>query len=214
MEEDSDLIRTMEMTEADAVKALENGEVDGIFYSGEDPSLTVSGSGFPQSILQMILENIRRESRRWRCGAAPSGRNGGSSGSHVGLWRRSGAGFPGRKDNDGTAQFFYALLGMACLYGCFIGYNSAMELQANLTPLAARRCAGPVNRLSLVLTETLVSFGLHFVNMVLLLAYMKYILKLEFAGSYAEMLPALFLGSMIGVTMECSSQVSGKRARA
>ena len=76
-----------------------------------------------------------------------------------------------------------------------------MELQANLTPLAARRCAGPVNRLSLVLTETLVSFGLHFVNMVLLLAYMKYILKLEFAGSYAEMLPALFLGSMIGVTM-------------
>ena len=57
VEEDSDLIRTMKMTEADAVKALENGEVDGIFYSGEDPSLTVSGSGFPQSILQMILEN-------------------------------------------------------------------------------------------------------------------------------------------------------------
>ena len=35
----------------------------------------------------------------------------------------------------------------------------------------------------------------------ILLAYMKYVLRLEFSGSYAEMLPALFLGSMIGVTM-------------
>ena len=37
--------------------------------------------------------------------------------------------------------------------------------------------------------------------MMILLAYMKYVLRLEFSGSYAEMLPALFLGSMIGVTM-------------
>ena len=76
-----------------------------------------------------------------------------------------------------------------------------MELQAYLTPLAARRCAGPSNRLHVILSETLVSFVLHFINMMLLLAYMKYILRLEFSGSYAEMLPALFLGSMIGVTM-------------
>lgn len=202
VEEDSDLIRTMEMTEADAVKALENGEVDGIFYSGEDPSLTVSGSGFPQSILQMILENYTEGKQTLEDVARlhPEGMEAaveamsdyGDAVEQVSL---------GGRTTDGTAQFFYALLGMACLYGCFIGYNSAMELQANLTPLAARRCAGPVNRLSLVFTETLVSFGLHFANMVLLLAYMKYILKLEFAGSYAEMLPALFLGSMIGVTM-------------
>ena len=202
VEEDSDLIRTMKMTEADAVKALENGEVDGIFYSGEDPSLTVSGSGFPSEYTADDSgELYGGKADAGGCGAAPSGRNGGSSGSHVGLWRRSGTGFPGGRTTDGTAQFFYALLGMACLYGCFIGYNSAMELQANLTPLAARRCAGPVNRLSLVLTETLVSFGLHFVNMVLLLAYMKYILKLGVRGILCRDAPALFLGSMIGVTM-------------
>ena len=107
----------------------------------------------------------------------------------------------GGKTTDGTVQFFYALLGMACLYGCFIGYSSAMEIQANLSPLAARRCAGPVHRLSLVVTEILVSFGIHFVNMLLLLAYMKFVLKLEFAGSYVEMLPVVLMGSMIGVTM-------------
>lgn len=202
MEEDSDLIRTMEMTEADALKALENGEVDGIFYNGEDPSLTVSGSGFPQSILQMILENYTEGKQTLEDVALLH-----PEGMQAAIESMSGYGDAveqvslGGRTTDGTAQFFYALLGMACLYGCFIGYNSAMELQANLTPLAARRCAGPANRLSLVITETLVSFGLHFVNMVLLLAYMKYILKLEFAGSYTEMLPALFLGSMIGVTM-------------
>ena len=52
-----------------------------------------------------------------------------------------------------------------------------------------------------ILSETAVSFGIHFVNMLVLLAYMKYILRLEFAGSYAEMIPVVIIGSMIGVTM-------------
>ena len=202
LEEDSDIIRTEEMTEQEAVNALENGEIDGIFYDGADPSLTVSASGFTQSILQMVLESYMEGKETLEDVAAlhPEGfaaavrsmEDHGDVVEQVSL---------GGKTTDGTAQFFYALLGMACLYGCFIGYSSAMEIQANLSPLAARRCAGPVHRLSLVVTEILVSFGIHFVNMLLLLAYMKFVLKLEFAGSYVEMLPVVLMGSMIGVTM-------------
>lgn len=202
LEEDSELIRTEEMKEEEAVRALENGEIDGIYYDGADPSLTVSASGFPQSILQMVLESYMegRETLEDVALLHPEGLSAavesmedyGSALERVSL---------GGKTTDGTAQFFYALLGMACLYGCFIGYNSAMEIQANLSPLAARRCAGPVHRLSLVVTEILVSFGIHFANMLLLLAYMKFVLKLEFGGSYLEMLPVMLMGSMIGVTM-------------
>ncbi|MBM6852838.1 ABC transporter permease [Mediterraneibacter glycyrrhizinilyticus] len=202
LEEDSDLILTEEMTGQEAEEALENGEIDGIYYDGTDPSLTVSASGFPQSILQMVLESYMEGKETLEDVAAlhPEGfaaavrsmEDHGDVVEQVSL---------GGKTTDGTAQLFYALLGMACLYGCFIGYSSAMEIQANLSPLAARRCAGPVHRLSLVVTEILVSFGIHFVNMLLLLAYMKFVLKLEFAGSYVEMLPVVLMGSMIGVTM-------------
>ena len=48
---------------------------------------------------------------------------------------------------NGSAQFFYALIAMTCLYGCFIGFGSAITLQANLTALAARRCVTPTHKL-------------------------------------------------------------------
>lgn len=202
MEQDSDLLITEEMSEKEAVEALEDGRISGIFYAGEEPSLTVGGSGFPQTILQMVLESYTegKETLMDVAQLHPEGMDAalasmesyGDAVEQVSL---------GGRTTDSTAQFFYALMGMACLYGCFIGYGSAMELQANLTSLAARRCAGPVSRMQMILTELLVSFMLHFINMMILLAYMKYILRLEFGGSFVEMLPVLFVGSMIGVTM-------------
>ncbi len=202
MEQDSDLLEVEKMPEQDAVYALEKGEISGIFYAGEKPSLTVGGSGFPQTILQMVLESYieGKETLEDVASYHPEGMDAAlaSMKSYGDTVEQISLG--GRTTNS-TAQFFYAMIGMACLYGCFIGYGSVMELQANLTPLAARRCAGPANRMKMILTELLVSFTLHFVNMMILLAYMKYILRLEFSGSFAEMLPVLFLGSMIGVTM-------------
>ena len=55
--EGSDLIRVEEMTEEDALEALEKGEVEGIFYAGEETGLTVSGNGFPENILHSVLSS-------------------------------------------------------------------------------------------------------------------------------------------------------------
>ena len=35
----------------------------------------------------------------------------------------------GGRTIDGNVQFFYALIAMACLYGCFIGFGSAIGIQ-------------------------------------------------------------------------------------
>lgn len=202
MEESSDMIHIEQMEEDEALDRLEKGQIDGIFYNGETPALTVGRNGLPESILQIVLENYIEGRKTLEDVAAVSPEKLKDAVSAMEDYTDSVEQVTlGGKTTNGNVQFFYALLGMACLYGCFIGYGSAMELQAYLTPLAARRCAGPANRLHVILSETLVSFVLHFVNMMILLAYMKYVLRLEFSGSYAEMLPALFLGSMIGVTM-------------
>lgn len=202
MEESSDMIHIEQREEDEALDRLEKGQIDGIFYNGETPALTVGRNGLPESILQIVLENYIEGRKTLEDVAAVSPEKLKDAVSAMEDYTDSVEQVTlGGKTTNGNVQFFYALLGMACLYGCFIGYGSAMELQAYLTPLAARRCAGPANRLHVILSETLVSFVLHFVNMMILLAYMKYVLRLEFSGSYAEMLPALFLGSMIGVTM-------------
>ncbi len=107
----------------------------------------------------------------------------------------------GGKTTDGNSQFFYALIAMGCLYGCFIGFGSALTLQANLTALASRRCVTPTHKLKLILSEMLTSFGIHFMNIIILLLYLRYVLHLEFRGEMPQMLLVSFIGCLIGVSM-------------
>ena len=102
---------------------------------------------------------------------------------------------------NGSAQFFYALIAMTCLYGCFIGFGSAITLQANLTALAARRCVTPTHKLKLILSEQIASFLLGYFDVIVLLIYLRYILKLDFQGKIGSMLLISFFGSLIGVSI-------------
>ena len=202
MDESSGLIRAEKMTEEAALKALEKGEAEGIFYVGNDVRLTVSGNGCPESILQSVLasyqsgeeavKDIARLHPEGMQDALEKMKEYDTAVNQVSL---------GGTTIDGNVQIFYALIGMACLYGCFIGFGCALWLQANLTALAARRCVAPVHRLKLILTEFGAGFLVHFANMIVLLAYMRYVLKLEFTGSFAEMTGLVLVGSMFGVSM-------------
>ena len=202
MDESSGLIRAEKMTEEAALQALEKGEAEGIFYVGSDVRLTVSGNGFPESILQSVLasyqsgeeavKDIARLHPEGMQDALEKMKEYDTALNQVSL---------GGTTIDGNVQIFYALIGMACLYGCFIGFVCALWLQANLTALAARRCVAPVHRLKLILTEFGAGFLVHFANMIVLLVYTRYVLKLEFTGSFAEMTGLVLVGSMFGVSM-------------
>ncbi len=86
---------------------------------------------------------------------------------------------------------------MACLYGCFIGFGSAITLQANLTALAARRCVTPTHKLKLILSEQISSFAFGYMDVIILIIYLRYILKLDFQGQIGKMLVVSFLFSEV-----------------
>ena len=102
---------------------------------------------------------------------------------------------------NGSAQFFYALIAMTCLYGCFIGFGSAITLQANLTALAARRCVTPTHKLKLILSRTDCFFfaGLFRCDRVTDLSSLYF--KAGFSGKIGPMLLISFFGSLIGVSI-------------
>lgn len=52
-----DLLKTKEMTETEALKALEEKKISGIYYVGKTPSLTVAGNGMEESILKAVLDS-------------------------------------------------------------------------------------------------------------------------------------------------------------
>ena len=196
------LLAPEEMTEDQAKEKLEEKKISGIYYVGAEPTLTVASNGIEESILQSVLqsyENIRSTVRNI-IRTHPEGIINGlkammkqqNSVQELSL---------GGRTIDGNVQFFYALIAMGCLYGCFIGFGSAISLQANLTALAARRCVTPAHKLKLILSELISSFLIGYVDVVILLLYLRYVLKLDFNGQMGRMLLICFMGSLIGVSM-------------
>ncbi len=196
------LISTQELSEADALSQLENEQISGIYYVGKAPTLTVAVNGIPQSILQSVLSGYEtgKNTIQQIARTHPSGLWSGirqmlnqqETITQVSL---------GGHTINGSVQFFYALIAMTCLYGCFIGFGSAITLQANITALAARRCVTPTHKLKLILSEQIASFLLGYFDVVVLLIYLRYILKLDFQGKIGPMLLISFFGSLIGVSI-------------
>ncbi len=199
---ENELIHTQEMSEDDARNALENHKISGIFYAGQTPSLTVIKNGLEESILQSLLESYQNGKQTLMTIASIHPEDMEQAvlqmSDYSDLVQQVSL---GGKTTDGNAQFFYALIAMACLYGAFIGFGTAITLQANLTPLAARRCVTPTHKLKLIVSEMLASFLLQFVNVLILLIYLRYVLHLDFEGQFSNMLLISLIGSMIGVSM-------------
>ncbi|WP_455504270.1 ABC transporter permease [Blautia sp.] len=196
------LIAAQELSGTAALAKLENEEISGIYYVGKAPSLTVAANGIPQSILQSVLTSYEtgKSTIRQIVRAHPSG-------LWKGIQKMLNQQEPitqvslGGHTINGTVQFFYALIAMTCLYGCFIGFGSAITLQANITALAARRCVTPTHKLKLILSEQIASFLLGYFDVIVLLVYLRYILKLDFQGKIGPMLLISFFGSLIGVSI-------------
>ncbi len=202
VENSGDLISVQEMSSQDALQALKDKKISGIYYAETSPSLTVSASGIPESILQSILESYESNMATLRTILKKH-----PLGLLDGLKQMSNTSdliseiSLGGRTIDGNVQFFYALIAMACLYGCFIGFGSAITLQANLSSLAARRCVTPTHKLHLVLSEQIASFLLGYFDVIVLLLYLRYVLHLDFQGLIGPMLLISLLGSLIGVSL-------------
>lgn len=197
---DQGMLQVTEMDEEAAVEALKNGQIKGIFYSGKSPSLTVAGSNMAETILKSLLdgylqnyammEGIAKENPLAVIGAARALADQKEMVENISV--------KGRTMDDNLA-YFYALISMACLFGCFMGLTCAMELRADQSALAARRSITPVNRFSLIISEMLAAFTVQFFNLCVLLLYMSAVLKLSFGPKWPFLLPVCALGSICGV---------------
>lgn len=202
IEKDGTLIHVETMTDREASQKLKSQEIDGIFYGGKTPYLKVAKSGMAQSIMQSLLESYLNGKNTMESVAEYHPENMKKAAEAMADYQSFVEYVSlGGKSTNSNSVFFYALVGMACLYGCFVGMGSACWLQANVTDLAARQCLSPVHRMTMILTEMLTSFLLHFLNVVILILYLRYVLHMEFQGSMGQMLLISLTGCILGVSM-------------
>ena len=96
--------------------------------------------------------------------------------------------------------YFYSLLAMACMYGSFWGHRVVMEIQANLTPLAARVNLVPVHKLKTFLSSILAALVIQFFELLVLMGYLYFVLQLNFGDKIGYILLTCLFGTIAGLT--------------
>lgn len=201
--EDS-FIKAEEMSEKEAEKKLKDDEICGIFLAGKTPELRIAENGLEQSILQGILEqfqsrmnyiaDVSREKPEKLNEAAASIMKETSA-----VYVEEGA--LGGEKPDGFIQYFFSVIAMTCLFGCYLGLDIAIQLQGNVGAVGARRMVSATKKVRMFLCDAGVAFALDFIITALLMLYMRYILKLEIGNDWPRMLLIAFAGCLMGVAI-------------
>lgn len=201
------LLRVKSESEEDAKRDLKNKKVKGIYYvtpiaTGENPiRLCVLGSGLEESILQSVMESynnqmcvyttvmLEKPQKMSELMKFDYGKSMVVESTITG------------KEVQSYTQYFLALIGMACMFGCFIGMDTVSQLQANVGALGARRCITSTSKAKLIFVDVFVAFFVQFISVLVLMAYIKGVLKIDLGNHIGYLVLIAALGSMIGVSL-------------
>lgn len=189
-------------SEQDALKALEQGKINGIYYASETPCLTVGKNGLKESILTSLLTSYTQNAAMLTDIAASHPENLDAAIYELNNYRQIVKETSlGGETLDPNVQYFFALIAYACLSGTFLGVRACFDSQANLTPLGARRSITPTHRLTMILTDMFVLVAIHFINIMILTIYISNILGISLGKNIPALLLVNLMGSTIGITL-------------
>lgn len=194
-----------------AEEMLESKEVTAIIRVEEEISLVVKNEGVNQSILKSILNQyLRSEAAILRIiETAPEHLETALKSVTAGLTANEEVSLSNSK-YDTMTQYFYALIAMACLYGATFGLRSATDLQANLSPLGARRSVAPTEKLKVILGDFLGSVVILLTELLIVFAYLVIVLGVDFGNNLGYVLLTALAGSLVAVSLGTFIGLSAK----
>lgn len=188
-------------TKAKADSLLADGKVDGILNDGTKIGMTVNHSDFNQSIIQSFLDSYLQ-----------------TSSTVSSIMKKNPAAYQkmaeslkeqteytknvpiGNASPNSTLSYFYSLIAMACLYGCFWGMQEVTDVQANLSQQAARINLVPVHKLKIFLSSMTAAFVVSFSEILVFLAFLRYALNIDFGTRTGLVLLTSLIGCLTGLS--------------
>jgi ABC-2 type transport system permease protein len=184
-----------------AEQMLAGGEIDGIFHINEKISLIVSKQGLNQSVLKTVSDSYIQISETV---AGIAELNPAMIEQTIeNLSNKAKATkeiYLGKGETDTFIQYFYALLAMTCLSGAYLGYAKVMGIQANMSPLAARRCVSPIKKSAMILGDLAAAATVQFTEALIVIAYLNLVLGVNFGSQWGYVVLTAFTGSIMGVS--------------
>ena len=194
------LFHLSEMPPEQASQALADGSIIGYFLPGETLAIVVADSGIRQTIMKIFADEFLQRSATIQSIAEL---NPGALATleqrlslRLDLLRSEQA---GRGGLNNVVIFFYALIGMTCMYGGFYGLREIMAVQANLSGQAARINLVPVHKIKIFAASLSAAFCVHYCSVLLLIAYLIFVQQIDFGSQIGLILLTCLTGSLLGI---------------
>lgn len=118
----------------------------------------------------------------------------------------------GKENTDFSVMYFYTVIGMVCIYGGFFGIDAACDTEANQSTRGARISVAPTHKLKVLCISLLVGLLIQYVELLILLAYLIFVLGVDFGTQIIPILGLTFLGSLAGVAFGTLIGVSNRKS--
>lgn len=195
------MFEVTECSREEALKLLADKKIIGVITLNNDITIEVGGKGIYESIIKEYCDTFRRTTSLYNDVAsynpAAITEVQKAMNSEVDYIRNVSL---GGETQDGLIQYFYALVAMACLFGCFIGMQVGKEVQASSSPVAARKVMSSAHRFKVILADMLAAFVIDFIEVMLVVLFLQFVLGLNIVSQPLLFTLVCFFGSLIGVS--------------
>jgi ABC-2 type transport system permease protein len=187
-------------SEQNAERLLQDNSIAGYIVAGNPPKLVVNKSGMNQSIIKNFMDNYVQTVSVAKSILAENPAAGQKLFESIADRRqyvREVSGTSAEPDN--VLNYFYSLIAMACLYGGFFGMREITDIQADISPLAARVNTAPVHKLKAFISSVCAAFLVHVAEILTLLVFLRFVIKIDFGTKTGCVLLTAIVGSAAGI---------------
>ncbi len=182
---------------------LDNSKIAGYIVYKEKPTLYVKENGIQQTIIKSFIDSYERLSQTAEniITLDPNAVNNGlleELANHQNYVVDGGEN--GKKPNF-TLVYFYSLIALTCMFGTSWGFREMIDIQADQSAIGARISVAPIHKMKLLICNLLAAFTLHFISIMILLAFLDRVLKIQFGGRLGMILLTCLLGSLCGISL-------------
>jgi len=196
---DDRLFNLSVVSREEADEMLKDNHIDGYIIAEQPIKLVVSRSGIKQNIIKSFIDNYMHTfSAISNILEKDPGKLQSLINDIESKVKYSKEVSVTNAEPDNVLIYFYTLIAMACFYGGFLGMGEVSDVQANIKPVAARINTAPVHKLKTFFYSSAASIIIHLTEMLILLAYLVFALKIDFGTKTSYVLLTTFIGSIAG----------------
>jgi ABC-2 type transport system permease protein len=179
---------------------LKNDKIIGYIDFDNGPKLYVKDSGIGQTILEQFINNFLQTTAAAGTIAKENPaamQNFAANMKNIDYLHEVS---PTSANPDSTLNYFYALIAMTCLYGGMLGLREVSAIQANQSAQGARLNLAPVHKLKVFIYSLFTATVVQIAACLLLVAYLAFVLGVDFGGKVPFILLACVAGCFTGVS--------------